>query len=418
MELIHSDSVFQVTPGTSPDYDTGNSLVKLLEIMERAELAGERQSYVTNSHQYLFPFHFLQLYGPSGADFANGDPKSQDNKTDFQKQNVRLFHLTDAHVMRGWVSVLDWIGPYIRLSYRAGIDSKLSETAGHRLGERIKLWLKVGNAATGSLISVPYNPISDRYEVELWGYPGQDLRDKLDDKAREAFDRGELQIRPDLVRGMMSDFDRGKLEDRYMVEIAPTNSMHPVLPLRLECAWTDETERFWDSNDGRNFIYEFNMILRGWKNFLGVGTSPNPHGGVGFLEYRNLMSNYGRYAGMSELGRTVENWNFDAYGQKNGFPGSKRENFMSVDYMDLHVLKPACGIGLHRHRDNQEVFFMMEGRGYMVVGDWAKLPSRDRCFEIRTLEAGHFAMLKGGNLHGLMNPSDENMSLFMFGGYD
>jgi Mannose-6-phosphate isomerase len=91
---------------------------------------------------------------------------------------------------------------------------------------------------------------------------------------------------------------------------------------------------------------------------------------------------------------------------------------MAVDYMDLHILKPFCGIGLHRHRDNQEVFFMMEGRGYMVVGDWCKMPGRDRCFEIRTLKAGHMAMLKGGNLHGLMNPSDENLSLFMFGGYD
>lgn len=87
-----------------------------------------------------------------------------------------------------------------------------------------------------------------------------------------------------------------------------------------------------------------------------------------------------------------------------------------VDYMDLHILKPNCGIGLHRHRDNQEVFFMIEGEGLMVVGDWNKFP--ERCFEIRTLLPGHLAMLKGGNLHGLMNTTDENISLFMFGGYD
>jgi mannose-6-phosphate isomerase-like protein (cupin superfamily) len=91
---------------------------------------------------------------------------------------------------------------------------------------------------------------------------------------------------------------------------------------------------------------------------------------------------------------------------------------MAVDYMDLHVLKPECGIGLHRHRDNQEVFLMLEGRGFMVVGDWCKMPQRERAFEVRTLRAGHFAMLKGGNLHALMNATDENISLFMFGGYD
>jgi len=81
-------------------------------------------------------------------------------------------------------------------------------------------------------------------------------------------------------------------------------------------------------------------------------------------------------------------------------------------------MKPKCGIGLHRHRDNQEVFMMMEGQGYMVIGDWVKFDHRARCFEIRTLRAGHFAMLKGGQIHGLMNPSDEDLSLFMFGGYD
>jgi len=40
------------------------------------------------------------------------------------------------------------------------------------------------------------------------------------------------------------------------------------------------------------------------------------------------------------------------------------------------------------------------------------------CFEVRTLRLRHFALLKGGNLHGLMNATDENISLLMFGGYD
>jgi len=37
---------------------------------------------------------------------------------------------------------------------------------------------------------------------------------------------------------------------------------------------------------------------------------------------------------------------------------------------------------------------------------------------VRTLRSGHLAMLKGGNLHGLINSTDEDISLFMFGGYD
>ncbi|HUS08467.1 MAG TPA: hypothetical protein VMZ52_19335 [Bryobacteraceae bacterium] len=415
-QRVHSDAVFQIPPGQTPDYNRGNSLVKLLEIMEKVEYAGERQTYLPESIQYLFPFQSLELYGPAGGDSHITDPAQQDNKTDFQKQNVRDFRLSDTHLIRGWMSVLGYIGPFLRLSYRGGPDSLLSQKSGHRLGREIKLWIKVNNNAVSTLLTVPYNPISDRYEIELWSSPDPDVRGKLDDKAREAMDRGELQVRNDLMQGTLADFDRGKLEDQYMAFVSTNNTMHPVLPLRVETAWCDQTQTYWDSQDGRNYVYEFNMILRGWENFLAVGTSANPHGGVGFLEYRNLMSNYGRYAGRGELGRVPMPWNFDAFGRKdhNGRP----EIFLAVEYMDLHILKPFCGIGLHRHRDNQEVFLMMDGQGYMVVGDWCKMPARERCFEIRTLRPGHFAMLKGGNLHGLMNPSDENMSLFMFGGYD
>jgi mannose-6-phosphate isomerase-like protein (cupin superfamily) len=201
-----------------------------------------------------------------------------------------------------------------------------------------------------------------------------------------------------------------------MRQVAPDSTMHPILPLLIEVAWSDMDERVWDSKGGSNYHYEFNMMLRGWDNFLGTGISPNPHGGIGFLEYRNLVSNYGRYAGSGELQRQLQPWNFNAFGSKNH--NNATEPFMAVDYMDLHILKPEGGIGLHRHRDNQEVFLMLEGRAYMVIGDWCKMPQRERSFEVRTLRAGHFAMLKGGNLHGLMNATDEDIQLFMFGGYD
>jgi mannose-6-phosphate isomerase-like protein (cupin superfamily) len=416
MDLVHSDSVFRVAPGSTPNYTAANSLLRLLGLLERVQLAAERDDYVMGQAQYLFPFESLELYGPSAPNTDVLDPTRQDDKMDFQKQNVRSFVTTDTHLVRGLASTDDWTGPFLRLSYRGGPDSLLSMASGHHLGDRIKLWLKVGAVATTTLISVPYNPASDRYEVELWGFPGGNLRDRLDAKGRAALDRGELIARPDLVRGDPRDFDRERLNDRFIVEVAPDSTLHPILPLGMEVAWADADERAWDSRGGANYRYEFNMVLRGWENFLGTGISPNPHGGVGFLEYRNLLSNYGRYAGTRELGRSLEAWNFDAFGTKD--PGPRREAFMAVDYMDLHVLKTDCGIGLHRHRDNQEAFLMMKGRGYMVVGDWCKTPQRERCFEIRTLRAGHLAMLKGGHLHGLMNPTDEDAWLFMFGGYD
>jgi mannose-6-phosphate isomerase-like protein (cupin superfamily) len=414
--IVQTDRVIQVDPATPPNYNIQNPIFKLLGMLEAVQLAAEREYYLTEQLQYLFPFAKLEMYGPAGSDYTILDPVRQDNKTDFQKQNVRDFHATDTHLIRGWVRIGNTSFPFLRLSYRGGPDSLLSQATHRQLGESIQLWINVRGISTPTLIRTPYNSLSDRYEVELWGYQGEDLMSLLDEKGRASLERGEIQVRPDLVHGSLTDFAREGLNDRFMVEVAPTNTMHPILPLHIEVAWTDSNGNVWDSQRGNNYHYEFSMILRGWDNFLGVGISPNPHGGAGFLEYRNLLSNYGRYAELHELARVLCPWNFDAYDSKEHT--RPLENFMAVDYMDLHLVKSNCHIGLHRHRDNQEVFLMLQGRGLMVVGDWCKMPQRERCFEIRTLRPGHFALLKGGNLHALVNPSDEELFLFMFGGYD
>lgn len=54
----------------------------------------------------------------------------------------------------------------------------------------------------------------------------------------------------------------------------------------------------------------------------------------------------------------------------------------------------------------------------MVVGDWCRMPNRECGLEVRTLTAGHMALMKGGNLNTLIDPTDEYLSLFMFGGHD
>lgn len=416
MNIVHSDVVVAVPPGTTPDYKSGNPLLKLLSLVERVQLAASREHYFMDQAQYLFPIADLSMYGPSAPDTNVLDPAAQDNKTDFQKQNVRDFHTTDTFLVRGIARAGNWQGPFLRVSYRGGPDSLLSQQANHQLGAQIHLWVQVNGARVSSPIPVPYNSVSDRYEVELWGYPGGDLATQLDQRGAGALQSGELVARSDLVQGQTSDFNREAVDGKFIFDVAPNNAMHPIRPLDLEVAWSDSTGQTWDSKNGANYHYQFNMRVRGWDNYLGVGISPNPHGGVGYLEYRNLLSNYGRYAGTQELARTLEPWNFDAFGHK-GHNGDV-ESFMAVDYMDLHIVLPDCGIGLHRHRDNQEIFLMMQGQAYMVVGDWCQLDNRERSLEVRTLRAGHFAMLKGGNLHGLMNPSTEPLSLFMFGGYD
>jgi mannose-6-phosphate isomerase-like protein (cupin superfamily) len=420
MELVHSDAVFRVPPGSSPDYMSNNPLLKVQVLAEQVTLCASRERYDADHIQYLFPIRSLTLYGPSGADADVLDPTLQDNKTDFQKQNVKDFLVGDAFLVRGLVSVGNWTGPFVRLSYSAGADTPLAKASAGSLGKAISVWLKVGTSAT-AVLTVPYNEISNRYELELWGYPNSDLGEVLantgsaDQRELKALDNGALAVRLDLVHGNVQSFARDKVDGVLIETVDPTDAMHPVLPLRIELAWSTVDGKFWDSQYGANYHYAFSMIERGWDNYLKVGASSAPHGGLGALEYRNLLSNYAPYA-VKELSRALEPWMFDAFNSKQH--AREFEPFLTLDYLDLHLMKDQCGIGLHRHRDNSEIFFMLQGRGLMVVGDWCKMPDRERCLELRTLRAGQLVMLRGGNLHGLMNATDEDLFLFMFGGYD
>jgi len=454
MQIVESE-INNVAPApTGPDYNKNNPILRVIRAVERVDLAAQRELYLADSLQYLFPVRDLALYSPAGGDAGVIDPRQQENKEDFQKQNVADFHLQDFYLVRGYATVGDWTGPFLQISYR-GSDTILEQTSGGPLGPHIQAWVKIGTQATSHLLQLPYNPATARYEIELWGYADGNyfaaltqIEGNTDSKAHRAFASGRLAVRPDLVRGSLTDFSGLAFDaDReagnraqpspvatMLWDRAPDNSMHPLRPLRVELAFADASGTHWDSRGGLNYQVEFNMALRGWNNYLQVGVSGNPHGGIGFLEFRNLFSNYfgheSRRVGAlgplweAELGRQLDWWNHDANTWNYGNPpgpkagGPKREHFLAVDYMDLHILQPECGIGIHRHRDNQEVFLMLQGKGFMVTGDWCQFPSRERAFELRTLRAGELALCKTGQLHALYNATDEPMQLFMFGGYD
>lgn len=432
---IHS--VVHVPPGGAPDYERDNPVSRLMTAIEGVELSAERQHYLVDSVQYLLPFSSATLYGPSGDQSHVVDPRNQDNKNDFQKQNLQNFDLGSTQLTRGYATAGDWAGPFLHISYAPLLNSPLAAGSPYR-GATVLLNLTVGKADAGpALLTVPYNELTHRYEIELWAHDGQGLAAALGPKGAAALARGELQARPDLVRGSLDDF-QGPAFDKMrddardagaallMFDYVPDHTMHPIRSLRIQLNWKSESQDVWDSAADLKYRYEFGMVLRGWKNYMGVGSSNQPHGGLGSLEYRNLFSNYFDYENrrhqelgsdwLNELGRDLEPWNFDALDNKP--PAVRREAFMPVNYMDLHLLKPCCAIGIHRHRDNLEAFFMMHGKGLMVTGDWCKFPQRDRAFEVRTMLPGDVVLIRGGQFHGLINSLDENVRLFMFGGYD
>lgn len=236
--IVRSDTVIKIAPGQPPDYNSRNPLSKLLSVAETQRLAAERHFYLTDELHSLFPFGHLDFAGPQGADANVIDPVAQDNKTDFQKQSVRDFQVTDAYLLRGWVTPKAWrdldameplpekIVPFLKLSYRAGPDSKLADALGGVPGPTIRLFLKVNAQDAGALITVPYNEATDRYEIELWGDSGVDLRALFqadgDGRALASLEKGELIVRPDLIRGAKSDFDREGKDDVDIRSVSPT----------------------------------------------------------------------------------------------------------------------------------------------------------------------------------------------------
>jgi mannose-6-phosphate isomerase-like protein (cupin superfamily) len=449
MQFPTADQFRAVPDGTAPAYDQQNPLTRVLREVEQVRLAAERDFYVADSLQYLFPFEQLTLYGPSGGQWQESDPRRQDNKDDFQKQNIADFRLADFFLVRGYATAGDWTGAFVKLCYRGTPGTALGRATRGDPGPFIRAWVKIGASVTADYLTLPLNPKTGYYEVELWAFTGSDLRGLLDDLGRKAIDAGLLQARPDLVSGTLTDFEGAGIDSLRdalnrggaswnLYDHAPNHALHPLRPLRIEAAFASANLAQWDSQGGRNHRVEFDMFLRGWRSFLSVGISPNPHGGVGFLEFRNLVSNYFGHEQRrrevlgdrwrSELGRDLQPGNFEAGTWRPGLGGGervgakvgepKRESFMAVDYMDLHLLQPHCGIGIHRHRDNQEVFFMIEGKGLMLVGDWCHAPERDRAFEVRTMQPGDLTLCKTGQLHALYNSMDSECLLFMFGGYD
>lgn len=444
-ELVEHEihNVVPIVPGTSPNYNRDNPLTKLLAGLESATLSAGLQHYLVGSRNFLLPFRNMRLHGAAGEQsWQITDPRQQDNKEDFQKQNVAGFDLTETQVTRGYAHAGDWTGSFLHVTYTPGVSSILSEDGGLYTKMSVQLFLTVNGASTGSsLIHVPYNETTNRYEIELWAYPGGNLADLLDAKGQAAMKRGELRAVPDLIKGSLQDFEgpafdakrdalRAEGKGLEMFDYAVGHTMHPIRKLQIELAWCNEAGDRWDSQGGANYRYEFAMVLRGWRNYLGAGWSANPHGGIGSLEYRNLFSNYFGYEArskdefkdlwISELGRELRDWNFDAYGRKP--PPIGRELFMAVNYMDLHLVHPNSAIGLHRHRDSLEAFLLISGEkgehAYMVTGDWMKHRDRERAFEIRMMERGDIVLIRGGQLHALINDGDTNMELFMFGGYD
>src|SRR3712207_4688543 len=85
-----------VPPAEDPNYQDHNPVIRMMTTWAKAELAADREHYDAGSLDFLFPFKDLALYGPKPPNSAVLNPREQDDKQDFQKQNIAAFNLGDC----------------------------------------------------------------------------------------------------------------------------------------------------------------------------------------------------------------------------------------------------------------------------------------------------------------------------------
>jgi mannose-6-phosphate isomerase-like protein (cupin superfamily) len=75
-------------------------------------------------------------------------------------------------------------------------------------------------------------------------------------------------------------------------------------------------------------------------------------------------------------------------------------NLQFVDYVEMPV---GTSIGVHRHGDNEELYFLLEGEGVMTVDG--------REYVVRT---GDLVLNRRGGTHGLRNESGASIRLLVW----
>lgn len=118
-----------------PDYNRDNPLAKLIGLNRGAATRGRTGVLCREQHAVPLPNRAPGALWPERTGCRHSDPTHQDNKSDFQKQNVKDFTTADTRLVRGLVQARDWSGPFLRLSCTAGPDSLLTR-AGANPGRR------------------------------------------------------------------------------------------------------------------------------------------------------------------------------------------------------------------------------------------------------------------------------------------
>lgn len=125
------------------------------------------------------------------------------------------------------------------------------------------------------------------------------------------------------------------------------------------------------------------MIKRGRKD-VPQTTVEKCHGGEGTIKVRQLLG--------------IET-------KLPGVPGFSKDFDSCLSFMHETTLPPGTSIGLHEHKGNEELYFVIQGRGEMTVDG-----------ETQVMKPGDVCLTKSGSSHAFRNVGDTDLVIIVLEG--
>lgn len=125
------------------------------------------------------------------------------------------------------------------------------------------------------------------------------------------------------------------------------------------------------------------MVIKRGRNDVEETTLENCHDGVGKVKVRQLLG----------------------YEPLLPVPGNPEDFDSCIRFMHETTLLPGSSIGLHPHKGNEELYYVLEGKGLMTVdGESAEMNSGDVC------------LTKNGSSHSFKNIGEGELRIIVLEG--
>ncbi len=360
-----------------PDYDRDNPIATLTQRAKSIALAAGPDLYVADSLHYIFP---LASFG-----LPSEDPALATDGRASTKEALRSYRLGGYYLVKGLVN----FGGSRRNFLRIGSTGPLANAA----------------AVEVQLNDVRRQTRMHAGAVEFWNL-SSDAVDSLPDTVRHAVKDGGVVLDAAFPPGNPLDYQPSRVKGTIWDAGDRNDINHPLRAVKIRLRFLDSGGKTLASHEAA-----FKMIRRGFDSFRSSRWSNNAHGGTGSIEstvfYVSEFNDPDHILRDVAAGRPLSNG--------EAAPASAIERFFPAKYMQYIRFGPSASIGIHRHKDFLDAFWVTKGSGMGVLLDAQPFGGAEPTAELRRLRAFEGMIVRPGQMHGILRDTDEPLEMFAFG---